>query len=118
LRADKFAETYLIDELETTYLLSMIGGLWCSIIGPFGLIVRMLATQHFKALMIRSVYSFNNSNQDETREGESLQVLKNVKDGKLNEKDIEVILNRALERRSRLNWDWQTKIMIYGWPLI
>ena len=39
LRSDKFSETYLIDELETTYLLSMIGGLWCSIIGPIGIIV-------------------------------------------------------------------------------
>jgi hypothetical protein len=43
--------------------------------------VRILASQHFKALMIRSVYSFNNSNheagsKDETvGESESCQVL-------------------------------------------
>lgn len=63
LRADKYAETTVIDELETTALLSLIGGLWSAIIGPIGVIVRLLATQHFKALMIKSVFSFNNYDQ-------------------------------------------------------
>lgn len=64
IRADNFAETVVVNERGLTELLSLIGGLATAVLSPIGIVVRTFAAFHFKALMIKSVYTFNKNEEE------------------------------------------------------